>query len=76
MFILEKPYISSFLLDTLEKNSFPVLATDTARKLSEERPLNWVSEKDAVDHYRSESDARLYTTSENAIGWIAENSVI
>ncbi len=73
MFILEEPYISDFLISTLSSNSLPVLDTVTARKLSQGKPLHWVSEKDAIENYRNGSDPCLYSTSENAIGWISKN---
>lgn len=73
MIILDEPYVSDFLLETIQKNSFPVLATPAARLLSHGRLLPWIDENSASRSFQLEPEQRLYTTSENAISWIAEN---
>lgn len=61
MFILEEPYVSDFCLDTLKKNSYPILKTE----LVKDKNLNFISEKDFLSIYQK--TGKLYTNSENSI---------
>ena len=45
MIILDKPYISGFLLDTLERNSIPVIHNDVVSEYTEGRNLNLLSQE-------------------------------
>jgi hypothetical protein len=73
MIILEEPYVSEFLLETIVQNSFPVLATPAARVLSRGKVLPWIEEETARLSFQKDPGQRLYTTSENAISWISGN---
>ncbi|WP_304518219.1 ATP-grasp domain-containing protein [Cecembia rubra] len=75
MILLDYPYVSEFLKETIIKNNFPVIATPEARSIMEERPVNWVSEEDAVNQIRKNPILPLYTNSENSIAWIQKNLV-
>jgi len=73
MIILDKPYISQFLLDTLETNRIPVIHNNVADELALGRILNLVSEKEVVKLFNGSGYPLLYTNSENAISWIETN---
>jgi len=73
MIILGKPYISEFLLQTLETNSIPVIKNDVAMELFSERKLNFISETSAIDLLQQNGSCLLYTNSENSISWIESN---
>ncbi len=61
MFILENPYVSKLMLETMEKNRFEVLDNSVARKF--DYNLNLV--KGSCD--------KIYSNSENSIDWVLKN---
>jgi len=69
MIILEKPYVSEFLINTIKENNFNVLDNEIARKYFSEKFL--ISNSEAVKKYDSENEL-FYTNSENSISWISE----
>ena len=71
MIFIDKPYVSDFLKETSKKHNLPIVDTPAAREFGAGE--NTISEADAIEHLRENPDTRIYTTSENAIGWIAEN---
>jgi hypothetical protein len=73
MIILDKPYISEFLLQTLEHNNIPVIHTAIVDELASGWHLNLVSEEEAISHFDGKNDILLYTNSENSISWIENN---
>ncbi len=70
MIILDKPYISDFLIETIKKYNIPVLKTDLSEKLLNGKTKLLVTEDDAVLHFKNNQQAKLYTNSENSIAWI------
>lgn len=73
MIILDKPYISDFLLKTLEFNRIPVIHNTVVDELASGWNLNLVSEEQAITNYCSNDNPLLYTNSENSISWIEKN---
>lgn len=62
MIILEQPYVSDFLIDTIKKNNFKVLDNEIAR------------ERLSREFLTDGKNAQLiYTNSENSIGWTKKN---
>lgn len=72
MIILDKPYISDFLIDTMNKYQILVLNNQFAKTINSINRKNLVSDKEAI-HSIVHQGELLYTTSENAIGWISDN---
>jgi hypothetical protein len=73
MFFADKPYISDFFKQTVRDNNIPVVGTEIAEKLGLYSGTNIISEEAAIEMARSSEDLRIYTTSENAIGWISKH---
>jgi hypothetical protein len=73
MFLIDKPYVSSFLVKTIKENNFQIVATTVAKELITDDSLNWVEEKKAISMIKNNPELRVYTNSENALGWIEEN---
>ena len=73
MIFVDKPFVSDFLKATIEENNFPVVKTAAAQQLGFEKSPNILDEDIAIQEVRSSINTQLYTTSENAIGWIAEH---
>ena len=65
MFILNNPYVSDFLIETIRKNNYKVLDNEIARNYFS--PYELTGEKDAL------KENIFYTNSENSIDWIMEN---
>jgi len=74
MFFIDKPYVSDFLKRTLKENKIPVVETEISRSLGLHSGTILISEKKAIE-MAQQDDVKIYTTSENAIGWIAEHLV-
>ena len=73
MILLDKPYISDFLLQTIQENDLEIVATPEAKKLVSNNSLNWISEKEARLKLDKEPHTKVYTNSENSIAWIESN---
>ena len=74
MFIIEKPYVSEYLVDTVLNHDWAVLDNETIEDCGiEEGAFNlWSSEK-AANNYIKQEYPLIYSNSENAIEWILEN---
>ncbi len=70
MIILEKPYVSDFLIETIKKNNFKVLNNEVARNYLPEEYLT--STFETIKAYNNDNEP-FYTNSENSINWIAKN---
>jgi hypothetical protein len=73
MILLDKPYISEFLLETLERNRIPVINTKIVAELASDRNLLLLPAEAAVANYNGGDTLMLYTNSENSISWIENN---
>ncbi len=73
MFLVDKPYVSDFFKKTVKDNHIPVVATESASQLDLYDATQLISESRAIEMVREGNNIPIYTTSENAIGWIAEN---
>jgi hypothetical protein len=73
MFLIDKPYVSDFLIKTLKDNNFPVISTQNARELMPEEALNWISEEEAIAIINNVPNTSLYLNSENGTAWIYNN---
>jgi hypothetical protein len=72
MFFADKPYISDFFKQTVRDNNIPVVGTEIAKKLGLYSDTQIISEEEAVEMARASGDLKIYTTSENAIGWLSK----
>ena len=69
MIILEKPYVSTPLVEYLEKNQIPVLHNDMASWLTQQgHKLNLLDDRQFVERYQE--TGKLYAVSENALVWL------
>jgi hypothetical protein len=73
MIILDKPYISDFLLRTLETSKMPVIFNPGVTEFTQGWDLNIISEETAITQFNSTTTPLLYTNSENSISWIENN---
>ena len=73
MFFVDEPYKSDFFKQTIRDNNIPVVNTQAAKKLNLLQGTNLISEEQAVNMVRESDSLSFYSTSENSIGWIAQN---
>ncbi|MDG2431586.1 ATP-grasp domain-containing protein [Flavobacterium sp.] len=73
MFLIDKPFVSDFLIDTIRSNNYKIIATKVARELIQDDTLNWVSEEEAIAILRENPEISIYSNSENALAWIDLN---
>lgn len=74
LFLIDKPYASDFLINTLRENHYPLVSTAVAREMIKDEELNWISEELATDILQKAPHTLLYTNSENALSWVALHS--
>jgi len=74
MFIMEKPYVSEFMIDTIVQNDWDILDNEVIQNSGiEEGALNIVSSEDAETFYQKQEYPLIYASSENAISWVLEH---
>ncbi|MFK5983302.1 MAG: ATP-grasp domain-containing protein [Flavobacteriaceae bacterium] len=73
MILLDNPFVSEFLVNTIKENNFEIVATQQAKELVTDDSLNWVSEKNAAAKIIENPNSLVYTNSENAISWVFEH---
>jgi len=73
MILIDKPFVSEFLVETIRENNFPVIATTEARDLLSNGSLNWITEEEAKRMVEKNPNGSIYTNSENSINWIEQN---
>lgn len=74
MILLDYPYVSDFLLQTIIDNKFAVIATKEAKEIAGNNEVNWIAEEDAAQKLRNTPYSPVYTNSENSISWIQQNT--
>jgi hypothetical protein len=74
MILLDHPYVSDFLKQTIVENQLPVVATPEALALMGGAIVNWLPESEAVQALKDNYGGPIYTNSENAITWIQQHA--
>ena len=73
MLLIDKPYVSDFLIKTLKENNYSIIETTEARELMPDADLNWISEIEAIKILNENPETPLYLNSENGTAWIYRN---
>ena len=73
MFLVDKPFISKFLIETIRDFNFRVISTPNARELVNDDSLEWIAENEAINLLKSNSTYPLYCVSENGLDWIEQH---
>ena len=71
MIILDKPYISEELKNYLDVSKIPVLKSSISISENEGYSFNLINDTDFAKLYNT--NARLYTLSENSLDWVNKN---
>lgn len=70
MILIDQPYVSDFLINTIKKNNFQIISTPEAKNLVSDNSLNWITEEEAKAIFVKNSNTPIYSNSENAINWV------
>jgi hypothetical protein len=73
MILTGEPFVSGYLRDTILREGLTVIDTPGARELVGSEEADYVGEREAAEILSGSGESLLYTVSESAIGWIAEN---
>jgi hypothetical protein len=73
MIILDHPYVSQILEDTIFKNQYPVLKNKASEELKLRKNLPFLDDKAFADAIKKEEFPLVYTNSENSIEWISQH---
>jgi hypothetical protein len=73
MIILDKPYVSDFLKETIRRFNIPVLKTKNINNYNLDAQTILWDENVAIQHYKDNPDSPLYTPSENSLQWISDH---
>jgi hypothetical protein len=73
MILLDKPYISDFLVETIKNNNWPIIESPQLNNIINTNRLKIISTEEAVSQIQKDPTLLLYSNSENAIGWIEKN---
>ncbi|MFT6731302.1 MAG: hypothetical protein ACJA1H_002638, partial [Glaciecola sp.] len=70
MFLIDKPFVSDFLIETIKDNNYKIIATKVAKELVKDYSLAWIAEEEAIALLKNNPEISLYSNSENALAWI------
>jgi hypothetical protein len=70
MFLIDKPFVSDFLIEKIKDNNYKIIATKVAKELVKDDSLAWIAEEEAIALLKNNSEVSLYSNSENALAWI------
>ncbi|MFV8270283.1 ATP-grasp domain-containing protein [Flavobacterium sp. GT2N3] len=70
MFLIDKPFVSDFLIKTIKDNNYKIIATKVAKELVKDDSLAWIEEEEAIALLKNNPEISLYSNSENALAWI------
>ena len=73
MIILDNPYVSPLLEDSVVANSYPILDNEMVRSLEKSKLMKIVDDKQAEELLRNKKYILLYSNSENSINWISRH---
>ena len=71
MFILDPPFVSEYLKETVAKNDIPVLKTPYTQSLGLNNSVKFITEEEAIQSLSEKENPPVYSNSENAIEWIS-----
>ena len=73
MFFVDKPFVSDFFKETVRDHAIPVVDTEISRSIGLYPGTKIITETEAISAVQDQGKDLIYTTSENALGWIIKN---
>ena len=71
MIIINEPFVSNLLKETIAQMQIPVLKNDFAKQLKQN--FNFIDDPEAVEKIKTGEITNIYSNSENCINWINNN---
>ncbi len=71
--LLDKPYVSDFLKDTIAKNHIEVLDTQIAKQMANRKDIHFISAEEVANEKRHDENTLIFSNSENNISWVEQN---
>ena len=71
MILLDAPYVSDLLKDTIKKNNYKVVKTESSEKIANELKDFFLNSKESVSNYNN--SPLIYSNTENSLNWINKN---
>jgi AAA15 family ATPase/GTPase len=66
MYLIDKPFVSDFLINKIRNNNFQLIATKVAKELINDDSLAWIDE-DKANSILNNSQTFIYSNSESAL---------
>ncbi|WP_440947477.1 ATP-grasp domain-containing protein [Methanosarcina sp. T3] len=73
MIILDEPYVSQILRDTIIEMNLPVLKNKTSERLGLSKEINLLEDAEFIELFEREDSHKIYSNSENSLVWITNN---
>lgn len=73
MIILDKPYVSVFLKDTILDMKLPVLRNETTDNMELNKNIEILEKDEFIERLKNQSKYQIYSNSENSIDWMVKN---
>jgi hypothetical protein len=73
MYLIDYPFVSDFLVNTIKEHNYKIVATKAAQELIADDTLNWISEEEAIQIINNDPHISLYSNSENALAWLGQH---
>jgi len=73
LFFVDKPFVSDFFKETVRDHGIPVVGTEVSQTLGLYPGTRIITESEAINTVLEPGEQLIYTTSENALGWIIKN---
>jgi len=73
LFFVDKPFVSDFFKKTVLDHAIPVVDTEVSRSIGMYPGTKIITETEAICAIKDSREELVYTTSENALGWIIKN---
>ena len=70
MFLIDGPYVSSYLKETLQALQIPVVKTAAAKSYLADYQINYLTEEEALSLLSCVPQTQLYMNSENGLDWL------
>ena len=74
MILIDEPFVSEFLIETIKTHEFPIVATPIAKELIPLAGLNWKTEEEAIQLLHKHPSTSIYSNSENALDWVTAHN--
>lgn len=73
MLILDKPYVSKFLENTILEMGLAVLKNESIKEFKLNHNIHFLEDEEFINEIEEEPETLIYSNSENSINWIINN---